>query len=167
LLQPISASPGSLPALDIPGRDPGAVEGLVDTTLGCHAVDERPHKGHQRLVMLPHLAMVLLPEGQLRKGRAQVALRLAVKATLTAKPLPWSKDGQGDRLTPTEGRLGSRVLLRRQGGLAKVINHDVKKSEEGVGIDHRAAPYLGEDRAMLPVGDTFCSPISCQPTPSV
>jgi len=41
---------------------------------------------------------------------------------------------KGDRLTPTEGRLGPRVLLRRQGGLAKVINHDVKHSEEGVGI---------------------------------
>jgi hypothetical protein len=126
-----------------------------------------PYKGHQRIVMLSHLALVLLPEGQRRQGGAQVALRLAVKAALTAKPLPLAKDGQGYCLTPTEGGLGPRVLLRGQRGLAKVINHDVKSGEEGVGIDQRAAPYLGEDRAILQVGDTFCSPLGCPLTPSV
>jgi hypothetical protein len=35
------------------------------------------------------------------------------------------------------------VGLQGQGGLAKVINHDIKNSEEGVHIDHEIAPYLG------------------------
>jgi hypothetical protein len=30
-----------------------------------------------------------------------------------------------------------------------------ENSEEGVHIDHEIAPYLGEDRAILPVEGTF------------
>src|SRR5262245_59538931 len=98
-------------------------------------------KGYQRIEVLPHVAIELLPGRQLRKSRAQVALRIAVKAARTAKALPWAEDRQGHHLTPTEGGLRPRVLLRGKGDLAKVIDHNVKSSEEGVGIDHRAAPY--------------------------
>ena len=81
--------------------------------------------GPQRLEVLPHLAIEVLPGRQLRKGGAEVAPRRAVKAALTATALPWSEDGQGDDLTPTEGSLRPRVVLRGQGERAKVIDHTV------------------------------------------
>ena len=102
------SQPGEPPSpttLGISRRDPSAVERRRDPTLGCQEGDEMPHNGHQRSVMLPHLAMVLLPQGQRWKGGPQVALRLAVKATFTAKTLPLAKDGQGSHLTPTKGSL--------------------------------------------------------------
>src|SRR5262245_6246610 len=117
--------------------------------------------------MLPHLLIALLPGGQLREGGPQVALSIAIKAVLTAKALPLPEHGQGHDFTSAEGGLRSRMALRGQGGLAKVIDHDVKSREEGVDIDHKIAPYLGEDRAILQVGGTFHSTISCQLTPSV
>jgi hypothetical protein len=96
-----------------------------------------------------------------------VALRRARKAALTAKALPLAKDGQGHHLAPAEGGRRSRVTLRGHGGLAKVIDPNVKSSEEGVDIDHEIAPYLGEERAILQAEGTFRSTVSCQLTPSV
>jgi hypothetical protein len=99
-------------------------------------MDEMPHNGRQRRVMLTHLAIVLFPGRQLRKGRPQMVLRRAVKAALTANALPLSAYGQGHHLTSAEGGLRSRVSLKGQGGRAKVIHHNVQSSEEGVDIDH-------------------------------
>jgi hypothetical protein len=65
--------------------------------------------------------MLLRPGGPLRQGRAPVARRRVGKATRTATPLSFAKDGHGSRRTPTEGGREPRVLLRGQGGLAKVI----------------------------------------------
>jgi hypothetical protein len=50
-------------------------------------------KRDQGRVLLPHLAIELLAGGQLRKGGPQMALRLAVKAPLTAKALPLPEQG--------------------------------------------------------------------------
>jgi hypothetical protein len=85
-----------------------------------------------------------------------VALRIAVNAALAAKSLPLREQSQGHHLTPAEGSLGARVWFRGQRERAKVIDHHVKSSQEGVHIDHRSAPYLGEERAILPAGSTFC-----------
>ena len=73
------------------------------------------------------------PGGPLRKGHAQVAPRIAVKTALTAKALPWSEDCQGHHLAPPEGDRRPRVSLKRQGGLAKIIDHDIKSRGEGIG----------------------------------
>jgi hypothetical protein len=115
----------------------------------------------------PDLLIVLRACGQLGKGGLQMALRGTVKAALTAKALLLPEQGQGHHLTPAEGGLGARVGLGRQRALAKVIDPNVKNSQEGVHIDHRNAPYLGEDRAILQAGGTFRVAIRCQLTPSV
>src|SRR5215467_6966355 len=94
-------------------------------------------------------------------------VRLAIQPELTAKALPLPEEGQGHRLTPAKSRLRSSMGLGRQRGRAHIIYHDVKSRQEGVHIDHRAAPYLGEERAMLQVDGTFRSTVSCQLTPSV
>src|SRR2546421_11856717 len=36
----------------------------------------------------------------------------------------------------------------QQRGFTEIVDHDIKCGQEGVGIDHRAAPYLAEDRAF-------------------
>jgi hypothetical protein len=77
--------------------------------LGCQEVDEIQKKRDQGRMLLADLPIVLLPRGQLRKGRPEMALRIAVKAALTAKALPLPEQGQGDHLTPAEGRLGTGV----------------------------------------------------------
>src|SRR5215475_268104 len=128
--------PAGSAALGIPGRDSRAVKGFIGATLGRQELHEGPEKGHQHLMMLPHLAVKLLPSGQLRKGRPEVALRRAVKAALTPKALPLPKDSQGHYLTPAESCQRPTMSLSGQGGLAKIIDHDVKRSQEGVHIDH-------------------------------
>jgi hypothetical protein len=94
-------------------------------------------------------------------------LGIAIKTAFTAKALPLAKDRQGYYLTACEGCMRARVRLRRQRGLAKIVHYDIKSSQEGVWGDHRAAPYLREDRAILQVEDTFRSIVSGQLTPSV
>jgi hypothetical protein len=117
-------------------------------------------------MLLTDLPIVLLPRRQLRKGRPEVALRIAVKAALTPKTLPLPEQGQGNDLTPAQGRLGARVGLGGQSEHAKVIDHHVQSRQEGVHINHRSAPYF-EERAILPAGGTFRVAIMCQLTPSV
>jgi hypothetical protein len=120
--------PGQPPgpaARRIAGRHPRAIAGFREATLGRQEGHEMPHHGHQCLVVLPHVALELLPAGPRRQGRPQGARRIAGKAALTAKALPWSKARQRHSLTPTEGGLRPRVWRRGQGGLAKVINHNV------------------------------------------
>jgi hypothetical protein len=160
--QPACATP-----LGSAGRPPGAVEGFIGTALGCQEADEIEQKCDQGCLLRADLPIVLLPRRQRRKGRPEMARCIAVKAALTAKALPRPAQGQGDHLTPAEGRLGTRVGLGGQGEPAKVIDHNVKSSQEGVHINPRSAPYLGEERAILSAGGTFRVSISCQLTPSV
>jgi hypothetical protein len=93
-------------------------------------------------VLLPHVAVALLARGPLRQGAPQVALRRAVKAPFTAKTLPLRKHRQGQHCALAASSLRPRVGLYGQRGLAKVINHDVKNSEEGVHIDHERAASI-------------------------
>ena len=64
-------------------------------------------KRDQGRVMLPHLAIALLPARQGRKGRPEMALRRAVKASLTAKALPLAEYGHGHHLAAAQGGLGA------------------------------------------------------------
>ncbi len=80
-------------------RHPGDVEGIIGAALGRQGVDEIQKKRHQGRLLLAHLPIVLLPRRQLRKGCSEMALRIAVKAALTAKALPLPEQGQGDHLT--------------------------------------------------------------------
>jgi hypothetical protein len=86
-----------------------------------------------------------------------VTLRIAVKATLTAKALPLSVYRQSHHFAVAESGRWPSVSLGGQKDLAKIIDHGVKSGQEGVGIDHRTAPYLGEDGAILQVEGTFRS----------
>ena len=62
-------------------------------------------------------------------------------------------------LACSRGRVRPWVCLHRQRSLAKIVDYDVKSRQEGVHIDHRNAPYLGEDRAILPVGAPSVEPL--------
>jgi hypothetical protein len=75
--------------------------------------------GHKRVVMMAPLPIELLPGGQLRKGRPQVALCILVKAALVPKTPPLPEDRQRQPLTATECGLVPRLGFGRQGELAK------------------------------------------------
>ena len=55
--------PACTATLGIPGRDAGTVERFIGAMLGAQQLDKMQKKGHQRVVMLPYLAVVLLPRG--------------------------------------------------------------------------------------------------------
>ena len=103
-----AGQPAGATTLGIAGRHPGAVEGFRGAALGRHEGDERQQKRDQGRRLLAALPSVLLPRGQLRTGRPEMALRLAVKAALTPQALPLPAQGQGDHLTLAEGSLGTR-----------------------------------------------------------
>lgn len=162
-----AGQPACPTAFGIPDRDPGALEGLIGTARRGQAPNEMQKKRHEGCVLLADLPVALLPGGQGRQGGPEMARRVAVKTPFTAKALPLSKHPQGHHLAAAQGGLGPRMELGRHRGLAKVIDHNIKSRQEGVHIDHRRAPYLGEDRAILPAGGTFCLTASYQFTPSV
>jgi len=89
-----TGQPASATTLSIAGRDPGAVEGFISAALGRQEMDEIQKKRDRGGMLPADLPIVLLPRRQLRKGRSEVALRIAVKATLTAKALPLPAQGQ-------------------------------------------------------------------------
>ena len=95
-------------ALRIPGRHPGAIEGFIGAAQGGQEPDEMQKKRDQGLLRLADLPIALLPRGPLGKGPPERALRVAGKATLTAKALPLPKEGHGHHLTPAEGGLRPR-----------------------------------------------------------
>jgi hypothetical protein len=103
--------PAGPPALGIPGRPPGAVEGFLGPALSSQELDERQKKRHQGRGLLAELPLALLPGGPRRKGGPEMALRRAIKAPLTAKALPLPDQGQGHHRTPAQGGLGARVEL--------------------------------------------------------
>jgi hypothetical protein len=72
---------------------------------------------------------------------------IAVKAAFASKTLPLPKDGQGHDLAAAQSRLQPEMGCARQNSLAKVVGQDVKRGQEGIGIDHSRAPYPGEDGA--------------------
>src|SRR5262245_29813308 len=123
--------PARAAALGIPRGDAGAVQGFVRTPLSRQHLDEVQKTRHQRIRLLTYLAIELLARGQRGEGGAQMTASIAVKTALTAKTLPLPKEGQGHSLTPAKSRLWSRMGLGRQGGLAHIIHHDVKSSQEG------------------------------------
>jgi hypothetical protein len=47
-----------------------------------------------------------------------------------------------------------------QGGLAKVIDHDVKSGEEGVNLDQRAAPSFGKRESFYKSETPSVHPLS-------
>ena len=70
-----------------------------------------------------------------REGTVEVGFGVAVEVPLTGKSRPASEDGEGDDLTSTERWL--RSWLHSQGArVARVVDRNVKCSEEGVHIEH-------------------------------
>jgi hypothetical protein len=141
--------PSGPTAFGLPRREAGAVEGVRGTAWGRQELDEGQTKGPQRLRLLPHLPMAGCPGGPLGKRCPQVALGIAGKAPCPPKALPWPTQRPGHSLAPAERGLRPRVARRGQGRLAKGLDHDGERSEEGGHIDHRGAPYSGENSAIL------------------
>src|SRR5262252_2408971 len=94
------------PALGLPRGEARAVEGFRGTGLGRQEVDESQKKRDHRRGLLAALPMVLLPGGPRRQGGPEMTRGLTVQAPRTAQALPLPAQGQGDPLTPAEGRLG-------------------------------------------------------------
>jgi hypothetical protein len=75
-------------------------------------------KGHQCRVLLPHLAVELLPRGQLGKSGPQVLLRIALKAPLTANSVRFLSNATHRRRTrltltqPPNSHLGRLSVSR-------------------------------------------------------
>jgi hypothetical protein len=130
-----SRQPSGSSALGIPSRDPGAIEGFIGTALGGQEPDEMPKKRHKGRVMLADVPIALLPGGQSGEGGPEMVLGLEVTAALTTKALPLPEHRQGHHLAPAQGGRWSRAGLRGQRGLAKVVCHNGKSSQEGVHID--------------------------------
>src|SRR5215813_281385 len=77
--------PARTTTLGIAGRPPRAIEGFIGTALGRQEPDKMQHKRDDGCVLQTDLPIVLRPSGQLRKGRPEMVLRIAVKAAFTAK----------------------------------------------------------------------------------
>jgi hypothetical protein len=159
--------PPGPPALGSAGRPPGAVAGCIGPALGRPEGDERQQKRHQGRVRPPDLPLGLLAGGPRRQGGPALARGGAVHAPRPAQALPRPAQGPGHHRAPAQGGLGARGRLGRQSSRAQVVHQNGKSRQEGVHIDQRSAPYLGEERAMLQAVGTFCVSSSCQLTPSV
>jgi hypothetical protein len=136
-----SRQPAGSSALGIPGGDPGAIEGFIGTALGGQEPDEIPQKRHQGRVVLADLPIELFSGGQRWTGGPEMALGIAVKAALPATGLPRPEQGQGHHLAPAQGGLWSRVQLRGQRSLAKVVCHNVKSRQDGVHSDQSICSF--------------------------
>ena len=66
-----------------------------------------------------------------------MSLGIAVEVPFAGESRPAAEDREGDDLATTEGsiRTGSAPLSLMQ--LAKIVNHHVKCSEEGVHVEHK------------------------------
>jgi hypothetical protein len=64
-----------------------------------------------------------------------MTISVAVEVPFAGESAPAGEDSEGDDLPLAEGGFRTRTLFRRL-GLAKVVNHDIKRGEEGVHIDH-------------------------------
>jgi hypothetical protein len=54
-----------------------------------------------------------------------------------------ARSGQGDDFAALQGSQGTRqMFLMGMPRLAKIIDHDVQCSQEGIHIDHQLAPFL-------------------------
>jgi hypothetical protein len=68
-----------------------------------------------------------------------MTISVAVEVPFAGESAPAGEDSEGDDLPLAEGGFRTRTLFRRL-GLAKVVNHDIKRGEEGVHIDHELVP---------------------------
>jgi hypothetical protein len=80
--------PARAAALGIPCGDTGALQRFIRTLLGCSQLHKMQQTRHQRLILLAHVAVALLPCGPRGKGGAQMPLGIAIKPACTAKAWP-------------------------------------------------------------------------------
>ena len=100
-------------------------------------------KGCDHVTVLPQEAVELGTIRQLRKGGLQMLLGIAVKRAFAGKLDPLAKYCQGDHFAALQrGPWARNVLLMNMPRLAKIINHDVQCSQEGIQIDLKLAPFL-------------------------
>jgi len=131
--------PASAPALGGPRGQARAGQGVLETRLGGPAPAQRQPAGSQGRGGLAPLPIALLPRGQWGKGRAPRARCRAVHAPCAAHALPRPAERQGPRLAAAPG---CRRPRRSRGGhsrLAKIVDHNVKRRQEGVHSNHRRA----------------------------
>lgn len=139
----LSSQPTSAAAFGVASHGRSTIQHFIAALLGMQQGDQRQPEGRDRVSMLAQEPIELATMGQLRKGGAQVLLRVAVESPFAGKLHPLTKECQGDHLASTQRRDRSRFAwLPRERSLAKIIHHDVQCCQEGIQIDHQRAPFL-------------------------
>jgi hypothetical protein len=119
--------------LTVSDRHSRAIQSFVRRPLGLQLSDQMHHESFDELCVGTHEAVELGAIWQGGKSIAQRAPCVAVEVPLARETAPPSEDGQGDHLACTQGCLPAWLLLRCwQMGVAEVVDHNVKCSEEGV-----------------------------------
>ena len=129
----LTCQPAQAVSLGITGDSSGTIQYLVGAPLAIHELNKMQTKGRDRVTMFPQKSVELRASRQLRKGRSQMLLGIAVKGSLALKLGPLSKHSQSDDFAALQGsRWTRRVLLLGKGRLAKIIDHHVQYSQEGI-----------------------------------
>ena len=128
--------PAEPSALGITGGDARAVPRFVWTLVRGQELDDMQATQDKRRLLAAQLAVPLRPRGQAGASAAQVPRCIAIQAACTAKPRPRSTERSRENRTPPERRLGTGLRFDRQRGGTAIVNHDIKRCEKGVDIDH-------------------------------
>jgi hypothetical protein len=139
----LPSQPTGASTFGITGHCRGTIQDLIEAVLRLQEVDQKQGEPRDVIPMLAQQSIELAAIRQVWKRGSQVMLRVAIKRSFTGKLHPLAKERQGDHFTALQRRQRSwRSLLLRGSRLAKIINHDVQCSQEGIQIDHQRAPFL-------------------------
>ena len=83
--------------------------------------------------------------GQRGKSDAQVPWRITGEGAFAGEAGPLPKQTEGNHLAPAERGPWPRVDLWWYVRLAELINHDIEGGQEGIRVDHGAAPLQDRD----------------------
>jgi hypothetical protein len=140
----LPSQPAGATAFGIAGHCRGTIQDFIAALLGLQVVNEKQAERCDRIAMLAQEPIELPASRQCRKRGSQLLLHVAVKGPFTGELHPLPKEGQRDHLTAMQGRPWPwGMLAPRQTRLAKIIGHDVQCSQEGIQIDLKLAPFLG------------------------
>src|ERR687887_688729 len=119
-----AGQPAGPPTLGLPGRHRRAVQGFVAPMAAIHKVDQGPEARHHGLVVTAPQASERAPVGPPGKGRAPVRVGIARERPFASEAGPRPTEAQGDHLPPAERGPRTWMNLRRQLGLAPLVNYE-------------------------------------------
>src|SRR6266516_3081263 len=139
----LPGQPAGATAFGITGHRWGTIQDFIETLLGMQKQDQIQPERRDSIPLLAQEPIELAAIRQLRKGRSQMMLCIAIKGPFAGKLDPLAKQRQGDHLASLQRSQRPRFLrLLSKQGLAKIIYHHVQCSQERIQIDHQRAPFL-------------------------